>query len=144
MGDGKAAVRRRLPQAASYIDDFVTALAKRHDLPPRRIALFGFSQGAVAALYAGPRLEYELAGIAALAGYVVDDAQAVRQRPPVFLSHGADDGRIAFAEMAAARSALAGAGFAVTTQAVPDGGHEIGGVQTMRAAAFLAAALDRE
>ena len=141
-GDGKPAVRRLLPPAVSYVDGLVMAQAHRHDLPPRRIALFGFSQGAVTALHAGPQLEYELAGIAALAGYVAGDMRDARQRPPVFLSHGADDRKIAFSEMAATRAALTDAGFEVTAFAAPGVGHEVGGTQVARAAAFLAASLD--
>ena len=73
------------------------AAEKARGVKASRIALVGFSQGGVIALYAGLRHAERLAGIVGLSTYVVDpDALAVEASPanrdvPILMAHGTED-----------------------------------------------------
>jgi phospholipase/carboxylesterase len=119
-----AGVRAAAPILDAFIDE---ALAAR-GLSARDLALVGFSQGTVMALYAGLRRAEPVAGIIGFSGRLVAPellAAELRSRPPVLLVHGTEDPMIAHAEMAAAESALTAAGVAVESLSCPGIGHAI-------------------
>jgi phospholipase/carboxylesterase len=75
--------------------------ALNHELergvPPDRLVLAGFSQGAAMALHVGLRFPQQLAGIISLSGYVVLEEQAAtgsseaNRSTPIFMGHGTQD-----------------------------------------------------
>lgn len=67
--------------------------ASRSGIPPDRIVLGGFSQGACLALHAGLKGTHRLAGIVALSGWAAAGLTQVGHRTvPIFVGHGiADD-----------------------------------------------------
>jgi phospholipase/carboxylesterase len=66
-------------------------------VPPSRIVLAGFSQGAAMALHVGVRFDRPLAGIVALSGYrvaartMVSEWNDANRATPVFCAHGSND-----------------------------------------------------
>jgi len=130
-------VASALPAAKRLIE----AEARRAGLPWERVAVIGFSQGAILALHmtVGARPP---AVVAALAGRIAGPLQvADGSRPPVLLSHGLEDRVIPPSELERAARALRGAGCPVEAQRVPGAGHEIVGVQVQRVIAHLRQAL---
>jgi len=75
------------PSFNCYLDD----LLKTYELPPEKLALVGFSQGAMVALHLG--LHRSLcAGVIAYSGAFLDDPKETKiARPPVLLVHGQED-----------------------------------------------------
>lgn len=75
------------PSFNHYLDD----LLKTHGLPPEKLALVGFSQGAMVALHLGLHRP-QCAGVIAYSGAFLDDPQETKiAHPPVLLVHGLED-----------------------------------------------------
>jgi phospholipase/carboxylesterase len=101
--------------AAGGLAQFLDAELARHELPPSRLALVGFSQGTMMALHVGLR---RVAAPAAIVGYsgmfvlkgdsdLAGYAQQLRARPPVLLVHGDADELIPVQALFHATQALA-------------------------------------
>lgn len=110
------------------------------ELGVARVALLGFSQGAMVALQAGLRMAPAPAALVAIAGRALDP-EGITARPPVLLLHGAADEVVPPEATRAAEAALRAAGLAVEAMIEPGLGHGISEAQLARAAAFLARAL---
>jgi phospholipase/carboxylesterase len=114
-------------------------------LRPSKVALGGFSQGAMLACDVALQTERPLAALVLLSGTYLtkdewDPLMGRRRGLPVFLSHGAADGMLPFSQSDRLRDALTGAGLAVTW--VPfRGGHEIPSPVVAALGPFLRAAL---
>ena len=79
---------------APSIDAFLDAELERHGLADRDLALVGFSQGTMMALYVAPRRPRAMAAVLGFSGALVGGerlAAEARSRPPVLLIHGAAD-----------------------------------------------------
>lgn len=131
--------------AAAALGGFVAAEAARLSLPPRRIALMGFSQGAMTVLEAGLRGAVpEPACILAYSGGMIG-AEALgpspAARPAVLLVHGEADEVVPPAATRAAEAALRAAGVAVRAL-YPEGlGHGLDDGGLMAGARLLAECL---
>lgn len=70
---------------------FLDGLLETHGLPPEKLAIVGFSQGAMVALHLG--LHRPLcAGVIAYSGAFLEDPKETKiARPPILLIHGIDD-----------------------------------------------------
>ena len=88
-------VNKALPGLEHFLDAELT----RRQLPPRALALVGFSQGTMMALHAGLRRAVVPAAIVGFSGiFVLPDkakpdavAGEIKSRPPVLLIHGDQD-----------------------------------------------------
>jgi phospholipase/carboxylesterase len=104
-------------KARSAIDAFLDAELKRLSLDDSKLALVGFSQGAMMALHVGLRRPGAPAAILGYSGLLIgperlSEATARDTRgapPPVLLVHGEQDPLIPFDAMFMAAEALAGA-----------------------------------
>lgn len=75
------------PSFNRYLDE----LLKTHELSPEKLALVGFSQGAMVALHLALHRP-QCAGVVAYSGAFLDDPKEVKiAHPPVLLVHGLDD-----------------------------------------------------
>ena len=114
--------------AAPILDSFIDSVLEEHGLAEDRLALIGFSQGAMMSLHVGLRRERALAGIIGYSGMLVgEDALAaeIRSRPPVLLTHGDADPILPVQALPAAVAGLEAAGVAVESHVRPGLGHGI-------------------
>ena len=126
-------VQALTPSVNHYLDD----LLKTHGLPPEKLALVGFSQGAMLALHIGLHRP-QCAGILAYSGAFLEDLEeAIIARPPVLLIHGADDQVVSslFAQLAKGR--LESHDVPVTLSVLPHLDHSIDGRGLGMGGAFL-------
>lgn len=138
-----AGIRATAPLLDAFLDEL---LAKRR-LDDSRLALVGFSQGAMMALHIGLRREKQIAGVVAFSGAlhgVEALAAEVHSRPPVLLVHGEDDAVVPFSSLAQAKSALEGAGVPAKAVPRPGLGHFIDDEGVSLAGEFLSEILSRK
>ncbi|HMO72972.1 MAG TPA: alpha/beta fold hydrolase [Paracoccaceae bacterium] len=115
-GSSEAAAAEGLSAAADDLDAFLDARLAGEGLAADRLALLGFSQGAMMAMHVAPRRPAAVAGVVAISGRLLAHerlaAEAV-SKPPVLLMHGDDDEVVPFASMDHAGQELVAAGFEV-------------------------------
>jgi phospholipase/carboxylesterase len=110
--------------AAGALGGFVAAELDRLGLPPDRVALMGFSQGAMTVLEAGLRGAVPGAAcVLAYSGGMIGAERPVASRPPVLLVHGEADEVVPAAASRAACAALEAAGVPVRAIYRPGLGH---------------------
>jgi phospholipase/carboxylesterase len=114
--------------AAPYLDEFIDHILSTRNLPPEKVALVGFSQGTMMALYVAPRRAKPLAGILGYSGLLVGSetlAAEKKSAPPVLLVHGTMDQVVMYPVMEPSAEALRKAGLPVETFTCPGLGHGI-------------------
>ncbi|MCZ8269580.1 MAG: dienelactone hydrolase family protein [Beijerinckiaceae bacterium] len=85
---------RGVNQVHADVDAFLDAELVRHGLGPDRLALVGFSQGAMTALHVGLRRRVPPAAIIGYSGHLVGGEHLKEQatgKPPILLVHGDQD-----------------------------------------------------
>jgi phospholipase/carboxylesterase len=131
-------VARATPLVAKFLDREL----ERYQTPPERLALVGFSQGAMMALHVG--LRRRVAGIVGFSGALPspDLLKAEAQgRPPVLLVHGDQDDVVPVARMLEAAEAMAAAGLGAQWHISYGVPHSIGPDGLALGGDFLRAAL---
>ena len=127
-GSPQALADAGLDAAAEDLNGFLDARLAEVGLPPDRLVLIGFSQGAMMSLHVAPRRAEAIAGVVAISGRLLRPemlaAQALSQ-PPVLLMHGDQDPVVPFADMAKAGDALVAAGFTTFGHVMKGTGHGI-------------------
>ena len=114
--------------AANILDAFLDEALAARSLTDRELALVGFSQGTMMALYVALRRPQPVAAVVGYSGALVGAetlAAEIRARPPVLLVHGDADTMVPVAELARAAAALKEAGVLVTVEARPGLPHSI-------------------
>jgi len=135
-----AGVRQAAAILGPYLDE---ALAARH-LDDARLALVGFSQGAMMSLYVSLRRAKPVAGVVAYSGRLFAPeslATEMRSRPKILLVHGSADPVVPPEAHPAALAALEAAGVPVQAMLRPGLGHSIDEEGLTAGGAFLRAAL---
>jgi phospholipase/carboxylesterase len=132
--------------AAPVLDAFIDNELARYGLGEDKLALVGFSQGTMMALYVGPRRERQLAGIVGYSGMLTDEAALAaegRTRPPILLIHGDADPMIPVAAFHQAKGALTRLEFDLESHVSPGLGHSIDLAGLELGGRFLARVLGR-
>lgn len=131
--------------AAAALGRFVAAEAARLSLPPGRVALMGFSQGAMTVLEAGLRGAVpDPACLLAYSGGMIGAeglGAALAARPAVLLVHGEADEVVPAAATRVAEAALNAAGVPVAAMYSPGLGHGLDDAGLMAGARLLAECL---
>jgi len=137
------ALHARAAATAPLIEAFIDDVLARHGLGPERLALAGFSQGAVMALYLGPRRRPAIGAIVSFAGVLTgaDELAPSGARPRVLLVQGTLDRMVRIESMHAARAALGGRGAHVECLIRDGGRHELDELGVRGAGGFLRRAL---
>jgi len=135
------AMNSGVQSAAAGLEAFLDAELARHDLPPDRLALVGFSQGTMMSLHVGLRRKVRPAAIVGYSGMLTstEGLEAGRQ-PPILLVHGDADQMIPAQFLFASATALGRAGAAVQWHVSPQVGHSIDEVGLALGGAFLSMA----
>lgn len=117
-------VAATMPDVRHHIESAMT----RYNVPPERTILFGFSQGAVVALYSALHMDKEFAAIIGVAGYLagldVPDNPRLKNTP-IFLMQGSDDMTTPVAEHFRALHKLQQRGYKATGQVLYGIGHSV-------------------
>ncbi len=128
----------RVRAARPAFDRLLAETIAAHGLTgrPDRVALVGFSQGAIMALDAVASGRWPVAAAVAFSGrFATSDAVALTT--PVLVVHGRADPAIPFAESLNARACLAAQGCPVDFSLEPDTAHCVSPAGAARAVAFL-------
>jgi phospholipase/carboxylesterase len=135
----------RVERARDGFDQVVKAAIAERGFAGRldRVALFGFSQGAIMALDAIAIGRWPVAAVVASSGRLpgAADPLAVAAATPVLLLHGEADATVPAEESRRAATRLTAAGFSVDTRFYPRLGHAISAEGVAAAGVFLARAL---
>ncbi len=129
-----AGVRR----ASAILDGFIDAQLAAHGVT--HYALAGFSQGAMTALFNGPRRAAAPRGIIALSGALLDPgalAAEMKNHAPVFLGHGEQDSVVPAERSRQAAAVLRAVGVTVEMVVSPRLGHGIDDVILAAASSFF-------
>jgi phospholipase/carboxylesterase len=126
--------------AARILDPTLDRLLGERGLAADRLALVGFSQGAMMALHVGLRRPQKIAGVVSFSGALRGGEvlhTEIKTKPPVLLVHGAADDVVPFASLSQAKAFLEAEGVPVTTLARPGLGHGIDAAGVAAAGNFL-------
>ena len=132
----RAGVLAAVPLLNAYIDH---VLATRQ-LTPDRLALAGFSQGTMMALYTALRRPQPVACILGYSGLLADGEKLgaeIKAKPPVLLVHGRLDETLPFTHLVEAERQLQANGVPVTVLERPALGHSIDEAGVEAGMAFL-------
>lgn len=132
-------------QAGPALDAFIDTELERHGLTGDKLALIGFSQGAMMALHVGLRRKIAPAAIVGFSGALADAAALpgeITAKPPVFLAHGDADPVVPPQSLNAAAAALQSAGLSILCRMTPGLGHSIAPEGLQIAAGFLKQAFE--
>ncbi len=110
--------------AAPLLNTFIDAQLKRFALTDDKLALVGFSQGTMMALFSALRRPKACAGIVGFSGSLVGE-EGIISKPPVCLIHGNADDVVPYGAMALASAVLKHEGLSVETHTRPGMGHGI-------------------
>ena len=122
------------------LQNILMALMEQFKIPASQMAVAGFSQGGMMALYGGVRMAEAPGAIISIAGALLAPnqmAQAVTAKPPVLLVHGKDDQVVPFQAMDMAKLVLEANGVKVETLACEGVGHGISEEGLKRMIAFM-------
>jgi len=122
------AIEEGVKIAAPLLNAYIDQILAERNLKANRLALVGFSQGTMMALYVALRRAEPVAAIIGYSGYLVDAAQLPREKkssPPVLLVHGTVDEVVPFAALADAERGLKAVQINVRTLPCPRLGHSI-------------------
>jgi phospholipase/carboxylesterase len=120
-----AEMHRGVESAGPTLDQFLDSELKRLSLPPEKLILVGFSQGAMLSLHLGLRRAVSPAAIVGLSGLLTAPPPARADGPPIFLAHGDADQVVPSAAMLMAALTLGAAGRAVQWHMAPGIGHGV-------------------
>ncbi len=131
-GDGldlRAEHPAELPHARAQVEALIERLTERDRVPRKRIALVGFSQGAMLSFDTLLHAPEAVACVAMLSGSFIAEREwtprlAARRDVPLFMSHGTRDPILPFSLSRQLRDTLQRQGYRVTWQEF-SGGHEI-------------------
>ncbi|MFG1298896.1 dienelactone hydrolase family protein [Xanthobacter sp. V3C-3] len=130
--------------AAPLLREFLAAELAKYDLPASRLALVGFSQGAMMALKVATTAAEAPAAVVAYSGLWVEAAAGrggtgeLPVRPPVLLVHGSEDEVIPAQALFASAQGLAAAGVPAEWHLSHGLGHGIDDAGLAHGGAFLA------
>ena len=140
---GPAALLSGVQACAPVLDAFLDAELASSGLGPRQLALVGFSQGTMLALYLALRRAPALAAVLGYSGALLGAERLpaeIAAKPPVFLVHGDADEVVPVAALDAAVQGLQAAGVPVQWSVRPRLPHAIDPESLAHGAAFLATA----
>lgn len=144
--DGVTGANRpaRIKASREAFDRILEALIARHGLAANleRVALVGFSQGAIMALDGVSTGRWPVGSVVSLSGRLASPEPPVAGiRTPILLVHGTADPVIPASETTSAATALRAAGAAVQAPLIPGVGHTVTTEIAALAGTFLAETL---
>ena len=108
---------RGVMEAVPILNQFINKMLEHYHLPDEKLALAGFSQGTMMALYTGPRRAGRIAGVLGYSGTLLETEELNNSsihKMPVHLIHGDSDDVVSVNYYYTAREVLERAGFTVS------------------------------
>lgn len=139
-GMSEPAMTARMAAVAPQLEAFIADALAARKLTPDKLALVGFSQGTMMALYVGLRLSSPPVGILGYSGHLVGANElppTPGAKPEILLVHGEDDEILPVAASRHAEATLKRLGFAVSAVYRPGLGHGIDEDGLRQGARFL-------
>lgn len=137
---GLEAMSKGAARACGFLDAFIDAELERLGLTDDRLAVLGFSQGTMMALYCMPRRPRPCAAVVGMSGALLDQDGLMEEsisKPPMLLIHGAQDDIVPVTALNHAKDGLRRAGFEVETEIRRHLNHGIDQDGIASATAFL-------
>ena len=103
-------VAQPIIKANNQLGEFIKEQLERFNLAPENLFLFGFSQGAMMAIYHSLSMEEKIAGVVSFSGKVILPefiGQKTLQKPDICLMHGREDMVLPFENFAQGQEILA-------------------------------------
>lgn len=117
--------QRAIP-AAQSVQEYIRVIQKKHNLAASQITLAGFSQGGLVAAIATLTVETPLKGLILMSAVPLITQQInICQKPPVLMTHGAQDPVVPFQAATLSRQNLTSSGLTVSEYTSPYLGHGI-------------------
>jgi phospholipase/carboxylesterase len=141
--DSAAAKLAGVRAVAALIDAFLDEALTQRGLSDSQLAMVGFSQGTMMALFVAPRRAAAMAAVVGYSGALIGPEELeseIRSRPPMLLIHGDSDPVVPHSELAWAEKALRGLGVPLTVETRPRLAHSIDERGLMLGGRFLARA----
>lgn len=135
-----AAIEMGVKAAAPILNAYLDEVLDARELSPDKLALIGFSQGAMMSLYVAPRRQRPVAAVIGYSGCLIDGKtlpEEKRSAPPILLVHGDRDEVVPRGLMKQAAEGLSAAGLKVETLSCPMLGHGIDEAGIAKGRAFL-------
>jgi len=139
-GMSEPAMTARLAAVAPLVNAFIDQALAARKVAGDKLALVGFSQGTMTALYVGLRRQTPPAGILGYSGHLVaagELATQTRAKPEILLVHGEQDEILPVEASRHAEGTLKQLGYPVSAVYRPGLGHGIDEEGLRRGAAFL-------
>lgn len=122
-----------IDDARALLEQYIDGLCKEHDIGWDKVAIVGFSQGTMTALYAAPRFKEQLACVVGHSGRMFwherlteeDGENGEFNKMPIRLIHGSEDEVVPFQMSEEACADLEELGFEVESHIIPGLGHGI-------------------
>ncbi|MBI3441294.1 MAG: dienelactone hydrolase family protein [Proteobacteria bacterium] len=135
---------KQAEKVTPVLNAFIDAQLKQWNIDESHLAVVGFSQGAMMAMYAMPRRQKACAAVIGYSGMLID-AQGLKNpgivKPPVLAIHGDADDVVPPSCLAEVQSGFSAAGFKVETILRPRLGHGIDQFGLSRGIQFIQEAL---
>jgi phospholipase/carboxylesterase len=134
-----------IQKPASALNAFIDEQLERWGVDDGRLAVAGFSQGAMMAMYAMPRRKQPCAAVIGYSGMLID-AEGLKApgivKPSVLAVHGDADDVVSPSSLKAVQTGFSAAGFDVETILRPGLGHGIDPFGLVRGIEFIKKSLD--
>jgi phospholipase/carboxylesterase len=143
QGRSREEVMDGVKKAAAILDQYIGEVLAERGMDEKKLALVGFSQGAMMSLYVSLRRARPVAGVVAFSGrlFAVEAlAGEMKSRPKILLVHGDADQVVEPQAHPEALTALQAAGVMVEGMLRPGLGHGIDAEGLTRGGEFLKAA----
>lgn len=131
---------KQAEKALPALNAFIDAQMAEWNVPESRVAVVGFSQGAMMAMYTMPRRKTPCAGVIGYSGMLIE-ADALKApemvKMPILAIHGDVDDVVPPASLSAISRGFEAANYNVETILRPGLGHGIDGFGLMRGLEFL-------
>jgi phospholipase/carboxylesterase len=135
----------RVRQAGEQVGKWIDHELETRKLAPERLAIVGFSQGAIVAAWLAVHRKPSPLAVVMFSGRVADDAVPVARSTSasVLIAHGAEDPIMPVSLVEPGARALQAWGAHVTTRIYPGLGHQVDARELEDARAFLATRGDK-
>lgn len=145
--DARAFEREKLVEAvAPVLGAYINEQLKHWNIPENKLAVAGFSQGAMMAMYTMPRRKNPCAAVIGYSGMLLDAAGLKEKsivKMPVLAIHGDADQVVPPESLAVVQSGFDAAGFNVETVMRPGLGHGIDQFGIIRGVEFIKEAFEK-